>query len=160
MFTQTELRSHLRARLPERLVPSQFVELDSLPRTADGAIDVGGLPSPFASARRRYHVAPTTPSQKLVANAWQEALKAKSVGLQDNFFDLGGHSLLCFQVLAAIERETGKRLSPRLFLLNTLEQVARELDETVAAHSPKAPEPATGLAGRMRQRLEGLLGRR
>jgi len=160
MFTQTELRSHLRARLPERLVPSQFVELAALPTRAGGDVDFDALQSPFASARRRYHVDPTTPSQKLVANAWQEALKTKSVGLQDNFFDLGGHSLLCFQVLARIERETGKRLSPRLFLLNTLEQVARELDDSTAAPAPKAVEPATGLAGRMRQRLEGLLGRR
>lgn len=158
-FTQTELRKHLRSRLPARMVPSQFVELGSVPLLADGSVDFDKLPSPFGRARRDYHVEPSTPSQVLVARCWRDALKVPSVGLNDNFFDLGGHSLLCFQVLDRIERESGKRLSPRLFLLNTLEQVAHALDEekVTATRQEEAP---TGLAGRMRQRLEGLLGRR
>jgi amino acid adenylation domain-containing protein len=159
-FTQTELRNHLRARLPERMLPNQFVELDTLPTHGDGSLDFDALPSPFARAKHSYHVEPTTPSQQLIARAWRDALKLSSVGLHDNFFDLGGHSLLCFQVIARVERESGKRLSPRLFLLNTLEQVARALDDGTAT-PPRAPEPQpTGLAGRMRQRLEGFLGRR
>jgi len=160
-FTQTELRQHLRARLPERMLPGQFVELDAMPLREDGSIRLEGLPSPFARARRDRHVEPRTPSEQLLARTWREALKLPSVGLRDNFFDLGGHSLLCFQVLAEVERATGKRLSPRLFLLNTLEQVAHALDDETAA-PVRPPEPTTtgGLASRFRQRLGGLLGKR
>jgi hypothetical protein len=159
-FTQTELRQHLRARLPERMLPGQFVELDTLPLREDGSIRLEGLPSPFARSRRDHHVEPKTPSEQLLARCWREALKLPAVGLRDNFFDLGGHSLLCFQVLADVERETGKRLSPRLFLLNTLEQVARALDEESTTPVRPPEPPAGGLASRFKQKLGGLLGRR
>src|SRR6185369_7965096 len=79
-FTQTELRQHLRARLPERMLPGQFVELDTMPLHEDGRIRLEGLPSPFARARREHHVEPRTPSEQLVARCWREALKVSAVG--------------------------------------------------------------------------------
>ncbi|MEZ4270065.1 MAG: phosphopantetheine-binding protein [Myxococcota bacterium] len=65
--------------------------------------------------------------EKKVAEIWQKVLGTQRVGLRDNFFNLGGHSLLCMQAIGQIEKVTGKRLSPRVILLNTLEQVAAQL---------------------------------
>ena len=91
-------------------------------------------------------------AERLVAEIWQHALQVKQVGAHDNFFDLGGHSLLSLQVTAEIERRTGVRLSPRVLLLNSLEQVAALLPAATApvAATPvaaAAPEPVGGGAG-------------
>jgi hypothetical protein len=160
-FTQTELRRHLREMLPEALLPIQFIELPSFPTDASGNVDTAALPSPFARAKRVEHVSPRSENEKLLARCFEEALGLSLVGIHDNFFDLGGHSLLCFQVLARVERETGKRLSPRLFLLNTLEQVARALDEAAPGkQKPAAETAASGITGRVLNRLGGLFQKR
>ena len=73
---------------------------------------------------------PTTVTEQMLARVWAAALSLDRVGIHDNFFALGGYSLLCFQVLSRIERETGHRLSPRVLLLDSLEQVAARLDRS------------------------------
>jgi hypothetical protein len=100
---------------------------------------------------------------------WKEALGVARISIYDNFFDLGGHSLLCFRVIARIETETGQRISPRWMLLNNLEQVAAQLETRAAEPAAAAPsrtaaaEPAPAfartLAGRLRDRLKGIVGR-
>jgi len=122
--TDSELRAHLRERMPAALVPRHYVDLDALPGKA-GRIERPALPSPFRTAA--VHAPPRTPAEILLAELWSEALDRRRVGLNDNFFDLGGHSLLCLQVIAQIERRTGAKLSPKLLLLSTLEQVAAQL---------------------------------
>ncbi|MEA2616559.1 MAG: hypothetical protein QOE72_2342 [Chloroflexota bacterium] len=131
--TGSELRRHLRALLPAHMVPRTFVELGALPRGRDGAIDRSRLPV-LRSAPAV--VEPRTEAERLLAGLWREALGVPHVGLYDNFFDLGGHSLLCLQVITQLERRTGRRLDPRLLLLNTLEQAAARLD--VAGAQPTA----------------------
>jgi amino acid adenylation domain-containing protein len=161
-FTETEFRRLLRQELPESLVPKTFVELAKLPLNADGGVDLGSLPSPFAAARREDYVAARTDNERLLAELWQEALKVPRVSVYDNFFDLGGHSLLCFKVIARVEEKTGKRLSPRLMLLNSLEQVAASLSDSPAAPpleaAPAAPVD-NSLGSRMRRKLGELLKR-
>ena len=163
-FTDTELRRQLRALLPEFMVPQVFIELESLPITADGAIDHAGLPAPFGSERVIEFVAPRSATEQRLSEIFAEALRLPRVGIYDNFFDLGGHSLLCFRVIERIERELGKRLSPRTLLLNSLEQVANELQGGAqeAAPAPKplpqAPEEPR-LHGRLFKRLQGFLKR-
>jgi hypothetical protein len=115
------------------MVPRTFVELGALPRGRDGAIDRSRLPV-LRSAPAV--VEPRTEAERLLAGLWREALGVPHVGLYDNFFDLGGHSLLCLQVITQLERRTGRRLDPRLLLLNTLEQAAARLD--VAGAQPAA----------------------
>ena len=122
--TDSELRAHLRERMPAALVPRHYVDLDALPGRA-GRIDRAALPSPFRTGA--VHAPPRTAAEILLAELWSEALDRRRVGLNDNFFDLGGHSLLCLQVIAQIEKRTGARLSPKLLLLSTLEQVAAQL---------------------------------
>jgi amino acid adenylation domain-containing protein len=138
--TPTELRKHLRRKLPEYMVPQHFVELDELPRTPNGKIDRKALPALAGASAGdgEAYVAPRTPAEKLLARHWSEALGVDRVSAHANFFDLGGHSLLSMRVLTRINEETGVRLSPRLMLLNTLEQIAPELGSVV---EQKAEQP-------------------
>lgn len=128
--TDMELRKHLRKTLPDYMVPQHFVALDKLPLTPNGKVDRKALPAPAGVvADARILVAPRTDTERLLADLFQDALKVGGVSVHDNFFDLGGHSLLCFQVIAKVQEKTGVRLNPRLMLLNTLEQTAALLAE-------------------------------
>lgn len=124
-YADMELRKHLRKTLPDYMVPQYFFQLEKLPLTPNGKVDRKALPAPAGStADERLMVAPRTEAERLLAEVFQEALKVGGVSVHDNFFDLGGHSLLCFQVIAKVQEKTGVRLNPRLMLLNTLEQTA------------------------------------
>lgn len=161
-FTETELRRHVRSFLPAALVPSLFVDLPELPKDAADHVDATRLPSPYARPALAY-IAPRTASEKLLARLFVEVLDVPRVGVHDNFFDLGGQSLLCLRVVDKIEKETHRRISPRILLLNTLEQAAAALDElNERAPEPTAPAPGkaqevTGVAVRVFKGLRGLL---
>jgi len=94
------LRDYLRERLPEFMVPSAFVMLDALPLTPNGKVDRKNLPSPVARpvALGGGFVAPRSGIERQIARVWQEVLGVDTVGANDNFFDLGGHSLLMVRV--------------------------------------------------------------
>ncbi|HEX2222918.1 MAG TPA: amino acid adenylation domain-containing protein, partial [Thermoanaerobaculia bacterium] len=91
-----DLRSFLRGRLPEYMVPSSFVVLDALPLTGNGKLDRRALPDP--EARTADAVLPRNATEEIIAAAWREALGLETVGVEDSFFDVGGHSLLVVQV--------------------------------------------------------------
>jgi acyl-CoA synthetase (AMP-forming)/AMP-acid ligase II len=104
-----ELRSHLKQMLPDYMVPSAFVKLEALPLTPNGKVNRGALPAPQDDAVvRGEYVAPGTPTEEALAAIWGEALKLARVGVHDNFFDLGGHSLLLTQVHARLVRQIGR----------------------------------------------------
>jgi hypothetical protein len=167
-FTDTELRKHLRKTLPEYMLPQHFVEQQAFPLTPNGKVDRKALPPPFHVGRAEdEHVEARSESEKLLAGIWREVLGAPKVSVHDNFFNLGGHSLLCLQVIAQVERVTGKRLSPRVILLNSLEQIAAQLGwepkpgEKAEAAKPAAASPAADekkaplpFAQRMLQKLK------
>ncbi len=140
---ESEFRRHVRRELPEACVPRAFVELRppaGLPRDALGNIDEGRLPPPFGEDVVR-HVAPRTPIERLLAEIWARELGVPAVSVHDNFFDLGGHSLLCFKMLTEVEEKTGARVSPRVVLLSTLEQVALQITPTVRKEGGTIPPP-------------------
>jgi hypothetical protein len=89
----------------------------------------------------------------MVATVWRELLNVERISVADNFLDLGGHSLLIMQAVAKLEARTGMRLSPRAFIFQTLEQIAREYD-TKTPEPPKAPQPP---AGRLSRWLSALI---
>jgi amino acid adenylation domain-containing protein len=165
-FNETELRKQLKAALPEAFVPSSFEEVESLPRTPQGAVDEAALVARFAE-RTRAVVPPKTLSQKLIGQLWAEALGLKQVSLYDNFFTLGGYSLLCFKFIAALEEKTSVRLGPRVVLQGSLEQVAAALDaasparvaSSSTATNSAAPVPPPkeegGLLGRLKSLVKG-----
>jgi len=96
-----ELRGRLKAGLPDYMVPSYFVVLDSLPLTPNGKIDRKALPAPEFQASTGFS-RPATPSEEVLAALWAGVLKRESIGRHDNFFELGGHSLLATQLIARI----------------------------------------------------------
>jgi hypothetical protein len=133
-------------------VPSSFVVLDALPLTSNGKVDrraLEGLGERGADTGEAF-LPPRTPMEVLVARVFQEALSQSRVGAHDNFFDLGGHSLLSLRVIARIEKLTGSRLGPRDLIFQTVEQLAATCVErggqvAAAADSPDgAPDGTEG----------------
>ena len=94
------LRQHLRALLPEYMVPAAYVRLEEMPLTGNGKLDRKALPAPEGEAYgRREYEAPVGEVEKTLAGVWAEVLKLERVGRNDNFFELGGHSLLAITVI-------------------------------------------------------------
>jgi amino acid adenylation domain-containing protein len=115
--TIRELRSFLQARLPEYMVPTVFVLLETLPRTPNGKVDRRMLPAPTRE-RLNLHtafVAPRTAVEETLASIWATVLGVEQVGIYDNFFELGGHSLLATQVLSRLRNIFQVELSLRSF---------------------------------------------
>ncbi len=110
--TTADLRSFLVHRLPEFMVPSAFVQLAEFPLTAGGKIDRRSLPAPDGPPGDAEHggAAPRTQTEKILAALWADLLHLDRVGIHDNFFDLGGHSLTAVRLVSEIEKRFGKRL--------------------------------------------------
>jgi len=102
--TISELRRFLKEKLPDYMVPSAFVLLDTLPLTPNGKVDRQALPAPdgIRPELERGFVAPRTPFEEILAGIWTEVLGIEQVGVHDNFFELGGHSLLATQVVSQV----------------------------------------------------------
>lgn len=92
------LRAHLAQHLPDYMLPSAFVAMESLPLGPSGKLDRKALPAPVMTVHEIHYVGPRTPTEKALADLWCKALKLERVGVHDNFFDLGGHSLLAIQL--------------------------------------------------------------
>ncbi len=104
--TDSELRSFLKEKLPEYMVPSAYVVLDEIPLTVNGKVDRRALPAPDEARPELegVYVAPRTAVEEAVAGIWAEVLKVDRVGVHDNFFELGGHSLLATQVISRVRK--------------------------------------------------------
>jgi len=99
------LRAHLKAVLPEYMVPSAFVVIERIPLTPNGKLDRRSLPMPEFDVRMsRQYVAPQGEVEEILAGVWQALLRVDRVGREDNFFELGGHSLLIVQMLERLRR--------------------------------------------------------
>ncbi|WP_260957914.1 non-ribosomal peptide synthetase [Pseudomonas citri] len=123
------LRSHLQTRLPDTLVPTAFVRLDSLPLTANGKLDRKALPEPDQGAwlSREYEAA-QGPVEIALARIWADVLKVEQIGRHDNFFELGGHSLLAMSLIERM-RQVGLSVDVRvLFSQPTLRALAAAVD--------------------------------
>ncbi|WP_026281361.1 non-ribosomal peptide synthetase [Paenibacillus massiliensis] len=119
-----ELRALLLKELPSYMVPSYFVKVSHIPLTINGKVDRKMLPEPQAASRQdRTYVAPTTTEQKLLASIWEGVLGTTPVGLQDNFFDLGGDSIKAIQVASRLQQGGYKLELKDLFKQPTIEQL-------------------------------------
>jgi amino acid adenylation domain-containing protein len=127
------LRSHLLERLPDYMVPKTFIRLERLPRTPSGKIDRGSLPEAGVSRRdvALPYSEPRSELERRLAQIWCDVLKVERVGLDDNFFDLGGHSLLLIQVHGRLREELGLQLSAiDLFKYPTIGSLAEHLGDS------------------------------
>ncbi|WP_158659472.1 thioesterase domain-containing protein, partial [Pseudomonas amygdali] len=99
------LKTHLKAHVPDYMVPTYFVFIEVMPLTANGKLDRRALPKPDVARSQQGHVAPRTEFEQRLAALWEQVLQVERVGLNDNFFALGGHSLLAVSLAGRI-RET------------------------------------------------------
>ena len=121
-----ELRRFLQEELPEYMVPSSFVTLDALPLTPNGKVDRRALPAPDQARPdlEETYVAPRTPAEETLAGIWAELLHLDRVGIHDNFFNLGGDSIMSIQAIARANK-AGLGLTPRqLFEHQTIAELA------------------------------------
>jgi amino acid adenylation domain-containing protein len=104
--TISELRSFVKEKLPEYMVPSAFMLMDSLPLTANGKLDRQALPAPDSCRIEQDELVslPRTPAEEMLAGIWAEVLKLSTIGIHQNFFDIGGHSLLATQVVSRLNQ--------------------------------------------------------
>ena len=127
-----KLRRFLQEHLPEYMIPSSFVLVDEMPRTSSGKTDRSALIIRDQLVRRpeRAYVAPVTETEQVVADAWRDVLAVEKVGVHDNFFDLGGDSLLITQVLSRLKPSLDRELTViDLFRYPTVSTLAQHLKD-------------------------------
>jgi thioesterase domain-containing protein/acyl carrier protein len=129
----SQLKSHLRDRLPDYMLPSAFVEIEKLPLPSSGKIDRRSLPVPDDSRPdlETGYAIPRNPIEQQLVSIWSEVLGVHEIGIHDNFFGLGGHSLLAVRLFASIEKSFGRRLPLAvLFQHGTIGHLAELLVES------------------------------
>mgnify|MGYP005837764035 CR=1 FL=1 len=143
-ITSEQLREFLKIKLPEYMLPSAFIFLDTLPLTPNGKVNQRALPAPNETLLNsgRAFVPPQTPAEEVLIEIWQEILSLERIGIHDNFFELGGHSLLAMQLVNHIQQKFSLELPVRLVfqsqtvaqLVDTMAQIAgdRNVVEKIA----------------------------
>jgi amino acid adenylation domain-containing protein/non-ribosomal peptide synthase protein (TIGR01720 family) len=141
----SELREHLKKKVPDYMVPAAFVFLEKLPLTASGKVDLRVLPVPESQRPEltREYAAPRTEAEKKLAGIWEKALRVERVGVEDNFFELGGDSILSIQIISAARRE-GLNLTPKLLFAH---QTVAALAAAAGPAEVKRPIISTAASG-------------
>jgi acyl carrier protein len=140
-----ELRTFLREKLPEYMVPSAFSALDALPLTPNGKVDRRALPEPDKARPElgEGFVGPRSPEEEALAGIWEQVLGLERVGVNDDFFELGGHSLQATRVVSRVHDVFGVELPVlSIFEEPTLSGLADRLEEARQSRSaPSVAEP-------------------
>jgi len=107
-----ELRQFLKTKIPDYMIPSSFIFIEQFPLTPNGKIDRKALPSPIEAAPQldKVYLEPQTEMEKKLAKIWSDVLKIQRIGIDENFFEIGGHSMIAVTLMVKIEKELGKRL--------------------------------------------------
>jgi amino acid adenylation domain-containing protein len=160
------LRAYLMERLPDYMVPSVFVMLDALPRMPNGKVNRQGLPAPESvlSELESAYVAPQTEIERIITAIWQEVLHINKIGVNDNFFDLGGHSLRMMQAHIKLRERLQRDFSIlEMFKYPTISSLAHHLSQEKGeqssfretdARAEKLQEGKNRLKQRLRQRQQ------
>jgi amino acid adenylation domain-containing protein len=141
------MRTFLRARLPEPMIPSGFVIIESLPRLPNGKLDRDALPVPTKARPElsRSVVPPRTATERRLVEIWEAVLAIVGIGITDNFFDLGGNSLAGLYMLARVHEVFGKHLPATAVLqAQTIEEMAKLVEEDPVSRSALIPLQAYG----------------
>lgn len=139
-----DLIGHLREQLPYYMVPAQLVEIAEVPLTPNGKVNRGALPEPADTDREDAYVAPRTALERIIADSWSAVLGHPRIGVHDNFFGLGGHSLSAIKAAMRLREATGVQVPlPEFFTHPTVAELARHLSSGAdMADSPDTGVPA------------------
>ncbi|HET6977268.1 MAG TPA: amino acid adenylation domain-containing protein [Pyrinomonadaceae bacterium] len=144
ILSTAELRSYLKAKLPDYMVPSAFVLLDELPLTNNGKVNRRALPAPEEVESSDDHVitAPRTPVEEMLVGIWSEVLKVKHISIDENFFELGGHSLLATQLMSRVRSAFRIEIPLRtLFAAPTVAELAQHLEAAIHSGAGEQAPP-------------------
>ncbi|MBA4496579.1 condensation domain-containing protein, partial [Paenactinomyces guangxiensis] len=131
LWNVSEIRKHLMKTLPDYMIPSYLVELETLPLTTNGKVDKKALPEPLGRVETGVeYAAPTDPNEKLLAGIWQEVLGIERVGIHDNFFEVGGDSIKAIQIAARLHQQNRKIEMKDLFQYPTIAGLAPFVQRT------------------------------
>jgi acyl-CoA synthetase (AMP-forming)/AMP-acid ligase II/acyl carrier protein len=153
-----ELRKFLQQRLTEYMVPSLFVVLETLPRTPNGKVDRRALPNVESTNidGNEAYIAPRSATERTIANIWQEVLKVEKVGINDNFFGLGGHSLLLVHAQSKVSEALRVKVSMiEMFKYPTISALAEHLStqpDSIPVSPPARTQADSRLEALNRQR--------
>jgi acyl carrier protein len=135
LLTSADLQSYLKEKLPEHMIPSAFVMLDTLPLLPNGKVNRRELPAPSSSRfdANRIYIAPRNPVEEELAEMWSEILGVEGIGVEDNFFLMGGHSLLATQAISRIREAFHVQLPLRsIFETPTVAGLGEKIVENIA----------------------------
>ena len=135
-LTDADLQRFMKAKLPPYMIPSATVALQVLPYTPNGKINYHALPRPVFSRREDISQEDFSPTEWQIAEIWKQSLAIDSISVHDNFFDLGGHSLLSIQVISQLESKLGFQLRSGDLMFQTLGQLAADCDEQRSSLRP------------------------
>jgi natural product biosynthesis luciferase-like monooxygenase protein len=159
-----QLRAHLKERLPDYMIPSAFVAMETFPLTPNGKIDRKSLPAPMAATEplQTEYAPPSNALETVIAETWMELLGLTQVGRSDNIFDIGANSIMTAQANQRLSKKLGRRVSlVSMFRYPTIETLAAHLSEEHAGPSPKPanderkPNRREEAAAKRRARREG-----
>jgi len=150
------------------MLPQHLVPLDAIPLLPNGKINRAALPVPVEPSAAAAHAAPMqggdplrTDTERALAQVWTQLLGVSGIRPDDNFFDLGGHSLLTMQAITMMEKTTGKRVTPRRYIFESLAQLAGSYDDTqeLVSATPLPAREANSKSPSLVKRLFGLARR-
>jgi non-ribosomal peptide synthase protein (TIGR01720 family) len=147
-FDREEIKNYLSKRLPEYMVPAIWVEMESLPLTANGKIDKNALQDPEAGdVLSNEYVAPRNEMETALAGIWKDLLRSERVGIHDNFFELGGDSIITIQVVSRARR-LGYEIKPKeIFLHQTIASLSDAIAENTVSIVTGEQGILTGVSG-------------
>jgi len=176
---EVALRNRLRRQLPEYMVPAAIVSLSEIPLLPNGKVDIHALPNPFTDSLADYHNAaqvmtdsdstdmevnkPTTATQKILCELFQNALQLERVSIHSNFFDIGGNSLIAMQLVAAAARNKIDVKIAQLFELGTISALAHSIDANSTLPNTIEPEAQVTASSHSKadlDRIAALLGKK
>jgi len=127
---ETEIRKILSEELPDYMVPVAITRLEEIPLTANGKVDFGALPQPKQTQAEVERIAPRTPLEGRLLDIWKKALGVKDAGVRDNFFEMGGHSLMAMKLMNEVEKSFDKDVTLVTFFKEpTVEGLARAIEQ-------------------------------
>lgn len=158
-----DVRKHLNKQVPDYMIPQHVVILDTIPMTLNGKVDRKSLPPPFAArgSDQAQTAAPHSPAERWIADCWSTLLNEERVSVNDNFFDIGGHSLLAAEFISVVRREKSVEIPLSAMTLQSLSQIAAEYlasneASAINAKQVSTPSSKSGASGSLFGKLLGL----